>query len=115
MGIRKETRKNKFVIKAVCIVFLLTGCATLQNPTTHATCVTLDLTSTYLALEAGFVEANPIVAGLFTIGGWPLVIAVNAGIVYLFYKYQDKEEVKVATGVASVVRCAASVNNFLLL
>jgi hypothetical protein len=92
----------------------LHGCATIQHPTTHAVCVALDLASTYVALESGFVEANPIVAGLLSAGGWPLVIAVNVGLIYILYKHREKEEVKVATGIGTVVRCAAAVNNFLL-
>lgn len=99
----------------VLVVALLQGCATLQNPTTYAVCATIDLVSTHVALEAGFVEANPIVASILGSGGWPLLIAVNVGIIWLLYKYRDKEEIKTATGIGSVVRCAAGLNNVLLL
>ena len=91
------------------------GCATLQHPTTYAVCTAVDLISTHAALEAGFVEANPIVAGILGSGGWPLLIAINVGIIWLLYKYRDKEEAKIAIGVGSVVRCAVGVNNLLLL
>ncbi len=99
----------------IVIVVLLQGCATLQNPTTYAVCATLDVASTVAAVEAGFAEMNPIMAGLMSIGGYPLLIAANVGLIYVLYKRRDRKEVKLATGIGSVVRCGAAVNNVLLL
>lgn len=97
----------------ICFV-LLTGCATLGNPNTHAVCAALDTSTTIAVLEKGGIELNPIVSGIINSGGYPLFVGVNLLIVYAFYHYHEQIG-ETATAVVSTVRCGAAINNALLL
>lgn len=83
------------------------------SPTTFAVCKTVDVASTIhlLSTKAGAVEANPIVAKVIAIGGYPALIAVSVGLYFLIKELDNP----IGTGVANAVTCGAAVNNLSLM
>ena len=105
------------IIVIIYLLFSLYGCAILGSPHTFAICSAADVGSTIVALESGLVEANPIMNAVIGSGDYPLLIAVNAVVIWLIYRYHKKEkeasEFPIAAG--SILRCGAAVHNVLLI
>lgn len=98
----------------ILVAMSLIGCATIKSTAestdTFIVCKTADLATTYVGLNNGLTEANPIVAKLLT-HGWLPVIALSVATYWLLEQLNDKT----ITTFANAVTCGAALNNSILL
>lgn len=92
------------------VLACLSGCATLSKPETYADCAAADTASTYLAIKAGAVEANPLMASIIA-QGWIPFVMVQVGIAMLVFELDEPK----VTAPVSALKCGVAVNNLLLL
>ena len=93
------------------IVLLLSGCTTLSSPEAVVGCQAADAVSTAVALDAGLVEANPLMAAVIDSLGIPgLFIAKGLIALALLHVHNDT-----VVGVATGATCAVAVHNFLII
>ena len=103
--------KNTLTVLALAAT--LTGCASLPpaatSRETFAACQIADAATTYYALShrVGFVEGNPIMAGLLK-HGWLPFIGFKAALIWLVYYLDEPPAVQAAF---NAVACAPVVNN----
>jgi len=104
-------------LAALALAATLTGCATLPpaatSKETFAACQIADVATTYYALSVrgGFVEANPLMAGLLK-HGWLPLIGVKALLIWIVYQADLSPKAQAA---ANAVACAPGVWNTHLL
>lgn len=101
-------------IAALVAALMLSGCNTfIQKAGTAdaiAICSATDVVTTGIALHAGAVEANPIVAFIMK----PLGIFGYAGLsaLLVWYIYEHEQEIsKTELAVATSIRCGAAISN----
>ena len=89
---------------------LLSGCTALASKPAVVGCQAADTVTTLQGMERGAREVNPIVAGIFSLGGAAEFIAAKTGVTLLVLHYHAE----ISTGVlaaAHVITCGAAIHN----
>lgn len=105
----QRTLWRRFVLLlALSLLLIFGGCATLADRRVAAGCQIADGVTTYAALRAGAVEANPLLASLS--GSQILLLKVLLAVA--IWKLAPEPD---AVQVASVAGCLPAISNALLL
>lgn len=92
------------------IVLSLTGCSILSSKEVTVGCQVADVATTTVALKAGAIESNPILAAV----GLPGTIVLKGLLIYFLIKHYEEIN-KTALAAVNGVTCGTAVNNLLIL
>jgi len=87
------------------IIISLVGCSTIRNPTLKEAAI-LDTVTTKIAINNGFVEANPI--------GFTAATIIKVVVVNQTNKLEDSQKKEKIESIGSSIWTGASLNNTLL-
>lgn len=101
----------KNLLAALLLIATLTGCAAFSKPEAVAGCQVADAVTTIIALKAGAVEANPLVAGVISSAGYGGLIVLKLLVTLLLLSVAD--DAPEAVGAVSIATCAVAAHNVL--
>ncbi len=104
------------MVRALLLVVLLTGCQSapikaVSSAELAGLCHAADGLTTALAIKAGAVEANPLMAPIVSaVGPWGFFALKLALGYWVYTKFKEMDE-PVAIGIHNLVICGAAVHN----
>jgi len=98
------------MIRALIFILLLSGCSILGDRRVAAGCQVADGVTTYVALEKGAVELNPIFANASPAA----ILVIKLAFAYWLWTHFDRpvsDAEQVALGAVTLVGCVPALNN----